>query len=323
VIREEIEDCQSASFVSRAWRAAGKQGKVMVLRTRARVPDPMPRAHDPNVFDYLDYRAFLRDLFAERKRRRGLSYRGFARRTGLRSPNYLQIVVEGKRNLSADLAMRIAEAFGLDPDEREFFCELVRFNQARSASERNAAYSHLTGHRRYRQVHPLDLKHAAYHSTWYIPAIRELAARADFQEDPSWIARALIPNITRAEASRALSVLIDLDLLVRDERGHLVQSQELVSTGAEVHRHHIANYHRMMMDMAARSIDTVPSADRDISSLTLCLGEGGLRTLKERIQRFRRELLDLSTLETDPRQVVQVNFQLFPLSTADDPEEAE
>ena len=33
-----------------------------------------------------------------------------------------------------------------------------------------------------------------------------------------------------------------------------------------------------------------------------------------RIQRFRRELLELSTLEDEPRRVVQLNFQLFPLS---------
>ena len=58
----------------------------------------------------------------------------------------------------------------------------------------------------------------------------------------------------------------------------------------------------------------MPAQDRDISSLTLCLSRGGLRAFKERIQRVRRELLELSALESDPEQVVQLNFQLFPLS---------
>jgi hypothetical protein len=39
-----------------------------------------------------------------------------------------------------------------------------------------------------------------------------------------------------------------------------------------------------------------------------------LRRLKERVQSFRRELLELSGLESEPSQVVQLNFQLFPLS---------
>ncbi|NIS32044.1 MAG: TIGR02147 family protein, partial [Actinobacteria bacterium] len=80
---------------------------------------------------------------------------------------------------------------------------------------------------------------------------------------------------------------------------------------------HIGNYHRGMMERAAEAIDLVPAADRDISSLTLCLGEDGLRRVKERIQRFRRELLELSELEDDPRQVTQINLQLFPLTSGD------
>jgi uncharacterized protein (TIGR02147 family) len=110
--------------------------------------------------------------------------------------------------------------------------------------------------------------------------------------------------------------LLALGLLVRDRRGKISQGETLVSTGPEVRSLHVASYHRSMMERASQAIDEVPADLRDISSLTLCLGEGGLKRLKERIQRFRRELLELSTLETDPAQVVQVNFQLFPLSRA-------
>ena len=47
------------------------------------------------------------------------------------------------------------------------------------------------------------------------------------------------------------------------------------------------------------------------------MDNGGLDHLIRRIQTFQRELLvdDLIT-EGTPRQVVQVNFQVFPLSTA-------
>jgi uncharacterized protein (TIGR02147 family) len=69
-----------------------------------------------------------------------------------------------------------------------------------------------------------------------------------------------------------------------------------------------------MTQRAIESIDLVPPQERDISSLTLCLSRGGLTAFKERIQRFRRELLELSAMEADPQQVVQINFQLFPLS---------
>src|SRR5690606_12170897 len=195
-----------------------------------------------------------------------------------------------------------------------YFVDLVAFNQATTSSERNAAYDRLKSHRRYRDAHRLELAHADYHATWYLPAIRELAARPDFTPDPVRIARCLRPRITEAEAERALRVLQDLELLVPGPDGRLVQADALVSTGPETRGLHIGNYHRMMMKRAAASIDEVPPDQRDISSLTLCLGPEKLAELKVRVQRFRRELLELSAEEADPKDVIQLNFQLFPLT---------
>lgn len=268
-----------------------------------------------DVFAYLDYRAFLRDFYQARKAKgRGFSFRSFSRRAGLKSPNYLKLVIDGERNLSPSMAERFASACSLGAEEARHFVDLVAFNQATSMAERSKHYAKLTGSERYRNAHKLDMAHAAYFSAWYMPAIRELAARADFRSDPEWVAAQLVPKITASEAARALATLIELGLVVRDTSGQIAQAEALLSTGAETRGLHIANYHRGMMQRAMESIDLVKPDQRDISSLTLCLGENGLRSFKERVQRFRRELLELSALEDDPEQVVQINFQLFPLS---------
>lgn len=267
------------------------------------------------MFQYLDYRAFLRDWYrAHNEGARSMSYRAFARRASLRSPNYLKLVMDGERNLSPEMAERFAQALGLEGDAAGYFVDLVGFNQAGSQRERNRQYARLTTFRRYRKSHQLELAHAAYHSAWYMPAIREMATSPAFQDDDEWVAKHLRPSISRAEAKRALDTLIELGLLVREDDGRLRQSDALLSTGPETRGLHIGNYHRAMMERASESIDLVPAEERDISSLTLCMGEDGLRRLKSRIQRFRRELLEQSELEDDPTRVVQVNFQLFPLS---------
>jgi uncharacterized protein (TIGR02147 family) len=268
-----------------------------------------------DVFAYLDYRAYLRDFYQARKAKgRGFSFRSFSRRAGLKSPNYLKLVIDGERNLSPSMAERFASACGLEAEEARHFVDLVAFNQATSMAERGKHYARLTGSERYRNAHKLDMAHAAYFSAWYMPAIRELAARSDFRSDPEWVAAQLVPKITTGEAERAIATLIELGLIVRDKSGKLAQAEALLSTGAETRGLHIATYHRSMMQRAMESIDLVKPDQRDISSLTLCLGENGLRSFKERVQRFRRELLELSALEDDPEQVVQINFQLFPLS---------
>lgn len=269
----------------------------------------------PDVFGYMDYRSFLRDFYLDKKAEgRGFSFRAFSRRAGLGSPNYLKLVMDGDRNLTPEMAERFAAACGLKGDAASFFCELVGFNQARNAAERSERYAKLTTFRKYRAAHRLELAQAAYHEKWYLPAIRELAARSDFRPDPAWIARTLIPPITPAEAAAALEKLRELGLLVVDEEGRWRQGEALVTTGEETRRLHVRAYHRTMIQRAIEAMDEVRREERDISSLTLCLGPTGLQRFKERLQRFRRELLELSALESDPQQVVQINFQLFPLS---------
>jgi uncharacterized protein (TIGR02147 family) len=269
------------------------------------------------VYAYLDYRAFLRDHYAAKKAAsRAFSYRSFSKRAGVASPNYLKLVIEDKRSLSPKMAERFAHACGLDPDASRYFVHLVAFNQGKTSIERAQAYDRLTSFQRYRQAHKLEIAHAAYYSDWYMPAIRELAASQQFREDPEWIADQLVPKISPQQARQALEILVDLGLLVRSAAGRLEQADALVSTGPETRGLHIAAFHRAMTQRAIESIDLVPATERDISSLTLCLGRGGLAKLKERLQRMRRELLELSALESEPEQVVQVNFQLFPLSRA-------
>ena len=69
----------------------------------------------------------------------------------------------------------------------DYFCDLVAFNQAVSSAERERWYLRLRGYPRYRKVFRLDAMHAAYHSEWYIPAIRELARCREFRADPKWV----------------------------------------------------------------------------------------------------------------------------------------
>ncbi len=275
----------------------------------------MAAAESVNIFAYLDYRAALRDLSAYKKAHEyGFSHRAVSKRAGFRSTNFLKLVMEGKRNLSADAAAQFAKAFGLEGASFEFFCELVTYNQAKTSRERSKSYERLTRCRPEKALHQLEAHQSAYHSSWYIPAIRELAARADFREDPQFIARQLIPTITPAKAKKALETLLTLGLLRRTAEGRLVPAEALVTTGTSPQSHHLADFHRAMIEQASESIDRFPASDREIASLTLCVDERLLPALKLKLQAFRREFMQFAEGSGVPERVVQVNFQMFPLS---------
>lgn len=268
-----------------------------------------------HVFEYLDYRVLLRDLFTQRKAAgRGFSHRSFARRAGLRSTNFLHLVISGKRNLSAPMASRFADAFGLERDDAAYFCDLVAFNLSKTATERARSHERLMRFRRYRQVHKLESEQARYYEHWYVPAIRELAGCEGFREDPKWIAGQLRPKITANAAARALKTLLALGMLARDPTGRLRQADPLVTTGSGPLGHHVVAYHRSMLERASDALDNVPREEREISSLTLCTAPAMLLELKQRIVQFKNELLQIADHAGGAARVVQVNFQLFPLS---------
>lgn len=268
-----------------------------------------------DVFRFRDYRAFLREHYERSKRRRGgYSLRAFSRAAGLRSPNYLKLIMDGDRNLTSEMALRFAQGCGLSGEAVEYFCELVAFNQARLASQRELHYGKLKRFSRFRKVHKLDASQSAYHSEWYIPAIRELVACPDFVEEPAWIASVLMPPISPLQARRALAVLLELGLLVRGESGRLVQAEPLVETPSGPLGHHVVLFHRTLMAHAAQALDLVPREEREIASLTLCVSSAQFEQLQADLSVFRSALLQRYQADDQAERVVQLNFQLFPLS---------
>jgi uncharacterized protein (TIGR02147 family) len=226
----------------------------------------------------------------------------------------LKAVMDGNKNLAPSTAKRVASALGLAGDSAEYFRLLVVLSQTTDASDRRANQVSLGRLRRYQDVQALADASDAYHRYWYLPAIRELSLTDVFQDDPKWIARVLTPRILVREAKQALITLEQLGLLRPDDSGRLRAVHRQVDTELEPNSDQIAAFHRLMIARAAQAIDDVPRPERDISSITLSVDVGGLAAIKRRIQQIRRELLDEFDAGRSGVQVIQVNFQLFPLS---------
>ena len=269
----------------------------------------------PDVFLYLDYRQFLRDVYAHHKAASPrFSYRQFALRAGLGSPSYLKLVMDAKRNLSGDMARRFATALKLNKNQTRFFVALVGMNQAKTTAARTHYYNEMSRVPRFREVRTLERNHYDYYERWYCVPIRELVARADFREDPAWIAEQLLPPITPNEAARAVELLLSLGMLERGEDGKLRQATPLLSTGTEVHSLGVRRFHRDMLQHATAALESVPLHQREVGGVTLRLTEAQMQTLKQRLYEVRQEILAHDGAGTGPEAVYHFSFQLFPLS---------
>lgn len=269
----------------------------------------------PQVYDYMDYRAYLKDYYTRAKQHtRHMSFRYLSRRAGFRSPNYIKLVMDGERNLSVEGAGKIAIALELKGEDEAFFLALVAFNQSDDHEERNAVYAKLATYKRFRQARRIDQAMFEYLSHWFYPAIREMVARHDFVDDSAWIARQLHPQITPQQATRAMSLLLELELIARDEQGHYTRNDPHLTTGHEVTSLAVGNYHRQMTSLAMESMQTVPASERYLSAMTMCVDEAHFDALRVRILEFREEMLSLCEQSSAPDRVYQFNLQFFPLT---------
>ena len=89
-----------------------------------------------DVLEYTSYRQYIVDYYTDRKAKSAFTWQMFAEKAGFSSPVYLKYVSEGRFNLSEEAALRVASAMSLVEYERDYFCEMVRFDHAKTDEEK-------------------------------------------------------------------------------------------------------------------------------------------------------------------------------------------
>jgi uncharacterized protein (TIGR02147 family) len=269
----------------------------------------------PSVFAFTDYRQYLQVYYtAMKKLTAHFSFRYFSKMAGLGSPNFLKLVMDGERGLSPDGIERFAKALKLKAPEAKFFRILVLMNQAETTEERDYHARQLFKSRVFRQLRPLTPDLYEYYAEWFHIPMRELVARSDFKDDPVWIAHQFTPSISEAQARSGMELLARLGLIVRDACGQWQQSDAVISTGDEAPGQAILDYQRRMIQMGEEALLRFTPEERDVSSLTLGVSAANAKKLRDMIRAFRKELLSVAAETQAVEEIMQVGFQMFPLT---------
>ncbi|MCA9570408.1 MAG: TIGR02147 family protein, partial [Myxococcales bacterium] len=228
----------------------------------------------------------------------------------------------GRRKIGAETARAFAKAMALPREEADFFESMVRFCQAGDPVDRRSAWERILATRSFQTLRRVDGQSYAYFARWWIPVVRELAGRADFQADPAWIAAHIRPPITEAQAREALATLLELGMLVEDEAGVPRPADAVLTTPHEVQTMAVHAYHKGMLALAGESIDRFPSEERHLLGATLSVPVRLIDTLKNELDAVQERLLALADgFDEAPEQVIQIELAMFPLS--DRPTEAQ
>lgn len=271
------------------------------------------------VFEYTNYRLFLKDFYEERKADGGFTYRDFSELTGMNSTSWLLHLIKGTKNLSADTTQRIAKALKMNKAEADYFELMVPFTQAKTSAAKDQVFQRMLALKRKLKITRIGEEQYDYYLKWYHPVVRSLVTKVDFgmgpdgDSDYALLGRCLVPAITPGEAKKSVKLLEKLGLIVRGEDGRWVHQNAVISTGDEVGSLNVINYHKQVSRLAESAHDRSPREERDISALTLGISAEDFLSIKGRLQAFRKEIMEMALASKAADRVYQLNFQFFPV----------
>jgi hypothetical protein, TIGR02147 len=264
------------------------------------------------IFEYTDYREWIRDAFEDFKKRKSVvSWRYMAMKLDADPGNLLR-VSQSKIHLSVNLIKPMADFFGLDEKETAYWTELVHFGRAKTDSE---ALNH---YEKMQMLKGIPLKRLAkkeleFYRHWYYNAIRSIIGICKFKDDYEGLAESCTPAITVEQAKEAVQLLYDLNMISTDRDGFWKVNDTFVSTGGNWRSEAVRAFQKETIRLAGESLERHAPPLRDISTVTMTFNMDDIALIREKIKEFRSELLRLSQEGTGDNTVFQLNVQLFPL----------
>jgi uncharacterized protein (TIGR02147 family) len=267
------------------------------------------------ITTYGDYRSYLEAVYeAIKSNVPEYSYAHFSISLGLSSTN-AHAVIAGHRNLSLKTGLRIAEALDLNGHHKRYLLVLIKQEHARSSAEREDAFQERIKIARSSLPTKQHENRLRFFESWENAAIIELLRLDGASDDPQWISENLRPALSVPKVKQSLRLLTQLGYVEFNEtKGRLFPTEATISTGAQVERLAVLSYHRQMMNLAISAMDQIDAEERDISAITVMVSQNLKEQMLNEIFELRKKFLELSKNEENQDEILQINFQIFPVS---------
>ncbi|MBF0433066.1 MAG: TIGR02147 family protein [Fibrobacteria bacterium] len=274
----------------------------------------MDQTH-PSVFEYNDFRKFLRDSQISRQKvDKKFNKSNLSRMLGLpNTRSYFTDVLRG-RKVSASFTERFIDIFSLDKEEAKFFRTLVKFNQADTAEEREMYFNQLISlNRTPKKV--LDKRVFQYYQNWYNGTIRALLHFIDIKDNYTDLCKKVFPPITPKQAKESVALLKSLNLIKVETDGFLRPTEKSVTTPDYIQDDIIKQYQINSLELAKRCIIKNTETPQIIATNVISISQKGYQRLEKKIQQFRSEVRSLVHKDEDKAEkVYHFDLLLFPNS---------
>ncbi len=289
-------------------------------------PAPQARpAPGPVLAEYTDFRQYLKDVYEHKRATestglRSYSYSTFSAAADIKSPNYLKLIIEGRRNLSEDMTVRFAKALRLGRDEISEFKALVRYGQATQPIERNHFLKELADLRARRELDRGRIDQRSWDKvpSWIGWVLYAMADQRGVEFDAEQLLRLFRLKASTDDIRDSMRKLFESGELIRNEAsGEVTKPREMIEAPQDLPVALIRKLQAELIYLGIESLFNDSPKDREFGALTMALTQEEFEQVRFDVRQLRKRLhKDVSVKRKSSKgdRVYQLNIQLFPVT---------
>lgn len=279
----------------------------------------------PNVTEYMDYRKYLADFYAFRREQtkkdlRPYSYQMFSAAANIKSPQYLRLIIDGKRNLSDDMIGKFSKALHLNREHTEELKSLVHYTQATDPSERNRFLKDLMEKRVSQKIKSGEIDSKAFEKIpgWVAWILYSMTDVKGVNFEISQLKQLLGEKATQDEIQEALNKLLESGQLVRDpETQEIKKSRPLMENADNIPVALVRKLQAELLYLGMESLFQDDPTDREFGTVTLSMTEKEFEEIKFKLRQMRKQMTkdnSIARSQSAGERIYQLNIQLFPVT---------
>lgn len=283
--------------------------------------------HAPDLSSYMDYRKYLADFYAFKREQtkkdlRPYSYQMFSAAANIKSPQYLRLIIEGKRNLSEDMVLKFARALGLHKEATDEFKALVLYTQATEPGERNRFLKSLMEKRVSQKIKSGEIDSKTFEKIpgWVTWILYAMVDQQDVNFEPSQLKQLLGEKATLEEIQASLNKLLESGELTRDETsGQIKKARPLMESADNIPVALVRKLQGELLYLGMESLFQDDPLEREFGTVTLALTAAEFEEIKFKLRQMRKQLTkdnSINRTQGPGERIYQLNIQLFPVTKA-------
>ena len=264
-----------------------------------------------SIYQYSDHKIFLKDWFLAKKQGpSGFSYQKFSEIANLGSPNYMKMVIEGRRNLTVANIHQVAHAMRLSFEETQYFEALTLLGQGKNTSEKSYFRRRLRVLKSDKPAASFELDDFNLIARWYFPAVTVVLNDCDVNEATEKVREKT--GLGVREINEVIAILKENQVLREEDGKYKLDFSHFIVHDKKMRSEANKSYFKEQLKLSTELLEKKYSKGPKFYAHTFTITQNAFAMYADKVDTFITSLAKDSD-EESPDEIVQLNMQLFKL----------